>query len=168
MGIYGYGAIGQRVGEIALAFGMKVIAVRRSNKAPTNPKVQLVDLKTLFQVSDVLSLHAPLNAANQGIINQSNLNLMKKTAYLINTGRGGLVNEMDLKNALEKRVIAGAGLDVLSQEPPPVNHLLLGTPNCLITPHHAWATKESRSRLIGIVAQNIKAFLVGKPQNVVN
>ncbi len=168
MGIYGYGKIGEQVANIALAFGMKVVAVRRSNQAPANSHVQLVDLKTLFQESDVLSLHAPLTEANTGIINQTNLALMKKSAYLINTGRGGLVNEMDLKTALQNGQIAGAGLDVLSQEPPPVDHLLLGTPNCLITPHHAWATKESRGRLIEIVAANIQAFLAGKPQNVVN
>ena len=168
MGIYGYGKIGEQVANIALAFGMKVIAVRRSNQAPANPNVQLVDLETLFQESDVLSLHAPLTIENTGIINQTNLGLMKKSAYLINTGRGGLVNEIDLKKALQNGQIAGAGLDVLSQEPPPVDHLLLGTPNCLITPHHAWATKESRGRLIEIVAANIQAFLAGKPQNVVN
>lgn len=167
MGIYGYGKIGEQVANIALAFGMKVIAVRRSQQAPNNPKVTLVDLKTLFQESDVLSLHAPLSAENKGIINPSNLGLMKKKAYLINTGRGGLVNEIALKNALENGQIAGAGLDVLSQEPPPVGHLLLGVPNCLITPHHAWATKESRGRLIAIVAENIQAFLAGNPQNVV-
>ncbi len=168
MGIYGYGKIGKQVANIALAFGMNVIAVRRSNKKPTNPNVKLVPLKTLFQKSDVLSLHAPLSVENEGIINQSNLALMKKRAYLINTGRGGLVNELDLKMALMEGQIAGAGLDVLSQEPPPIDHLLLGISNCLITPHHAWATKESRGRLINIVADNIRAFLAGKPQNVVN
>lgn len=168
MGIYGYGKIGEQVANIALAFGMKVIAVRRSSQPPSNPNVQLVNLKTLFQESDVLTLHAPLTAENTGIINQVNLALMKKSAYLINTGRGGLVNELDLKTALQNGQIAGAGLDVLSEEPPPVDHLLLGTPNCLITPHHAWATKESRGRLIEIVAANIKVFLIGKPQNVVN
>jgi len=168
MGIYGYGKIGEQVANIALAFGMNVIAVRRSQQAPSNPAVKLVDLKTLLQESDILSLHAPLSAKNKGIINQSNLDLMKKTAYLINTGRGGLVNEIALKNALESGQIAGAGLDVLSQEPPPVDHLLLGVPNCLITPHHAWATRESRGRLIAIVAENIRAFLGGNPQNVVN
>ncbi len=168
MGIYGYGKIGEQVANIALAFGMKVVVVRRSNKAPSNSQIQLVDLKTLFRESDVLSLHAPLTDVNTGIINQANLALMKNSAYLINTGRGGLVNELDLKIALQNGQVAGAGLDVLSQEPPPVNHLLLGIPNCLITPHHAWATKESRGRLIEIVAANIQAFLTGKPQNVVN
>jgi len=168
MGIYGYGKIGQKVAEIALAFGMKVIAVRKSNKASKNKKVQLVDLETLWNESDVISLHAPLTVDNEDIINKTTLTKMKKSAYLINTGRGGLINEKDLKVTLEEGQIAGAGLDVLSQEPPPKNHLLLGTPNCLITPHHAWATKESRGRLIGIVGENIKAFLAGKPQNVVS
>lgn len=168
MGIYGYGKIGQQVSEIALAFGMKVIAVRRSNKAPDNKKVQLVDLATLWKESDVISLHAPLTTENKEIINGSTLSQMKSTAYLINTGRGGLINEAHLKTALDYGAIAGVGLDVLSQEPPPKDHLLLGVPNCLITPHHAWTTKESRSRLIAIVAANIKAFLAGKPQNVVN
>ena len=168
MGIYGYGKIGQQVAEIALAFGMKVIAIRRSKKAPANKNIQLVDLTTLWKESDVISLHAPLTTENEGIINQTTLNLMKKSTYLINTGRGGLINEPALKVALEKGIIGGAGLDVLSQEPPPKDHLLLGVPNCLITPHHAWTTKESRSRLIAIVAENIKAFLAGRPQNVVN
>ncbi len=168
MGIYGYGKIGQQVAEIALAFGMKVIAVRRSKKAPANKNIQLVDLTNLWKESDVISLHAPLTTDNEGIINQTTLGLMKKSAYIINTGRGGLINESDLKVALEKDIIAGAGLDVLSQEPPPKDHLLLGVSNCLITPHHAWTTKESRSRLIAIVAENIKAFLAGRPQNVVN
>lgn len=168
MGIYGYGKIGEQVANIALAFGMKVIAVRRSTTPPANAKVKLVNLDTLFKESDVLSLHAPLTTNNAGIINETNLSLMKKSAYLINTGRGGLINEVDLKKALEKGQIAGAGLDVLSQEPPPVNHLLLGISNCLITPHHAWATKESRERLISIVGENIRLFLLGEPQNVVN
>ncbi len=168
MGIYGYGKIGQKVAEIALAFGMKVIAVRRSNRAAANKRVQIVDLATLWKKSDVISLHAPLTANNEGIINGSTLSQMKSSSYLINTGRGGLINEQDLKIALETGQIAGAGLDVLSQEPPPKDHLLLGTPNCLITPHHAWATKESRTRLIKIVSENIKAFLEGNPQNVVN
>ncbi len=168
MGIYGYGKIGQQVAAIALAFGMKVIAVRRSNKQPKNKKIQLVNLERLWRESDVISLHAPLTKENEGIINQSTLSKMKATAYLINTGRGGLINEIDLKIALEKGQISGAGLDVLSQEPPPKDHLLLGVPNCLITPHHAWTTRESRGRLINIVAENIKAFLAGKPQNVVS
>ncbi len=168
MGIYGYGKIGQQVAEIALAFGMKVITVRRSKKTPDNKKVKLVDLKTLWAESDVLSLHAPLTGENKEIINHTTLDQMKSSAFLINTGRGGLIHEGDLKAALDYGIITGAGLDVLSQEPPPKHHILLGLSNCLITPHHAWTTKESRGRLIAIVAGNIKAFLAGKPQNVVN
>lgn len=168
MGIYGLGKIGQATAKIALAFGMKVIATRKNPNKRTDPNIQLVTLEKLFQESDVLTLHAPLTPENKYIINSKNLTKMKPNAYLVNTGRGDLVNELDLKEALLKGTIAGAGLDVLSQEPPPKNHLLLGVPNCLITPHQAWATKESRARLIQIVADNIKAFLNGAAQNVVN
>ncbi len=167
MGIYGLGKIGQEVAKIALAFGMKVIATRKNRTKPTPTDIELVTIDQLFKESDVLTLHAPLTKENEGIINTHNLSLMKSTAYLINTGRGGLVNELDLKNALLKKQIAGAGLDVLSQEPPPKDHLLLNIPNCLITPHHAWATSASRARLIEIVANNIKGFLDGELQNIV-
>ena len=168
MGIYGFGKIGQRVAQIAMAFGMKVIANRKNmGKAPP-PGIEYVPLERLFAESDVLSLHAPLTAENEGIINTHNIAMMKPTAFLINTGRGGLVNETDLKNALLEGRLAGAGLDVLSKEPPPVDHPLIGLKNCLVTPHQAWATKESRERLIQIVADNIKAFVNGQPQNVVN
>lgn len=168
MGIYGLGKIGQEVAKIALAFGMKVIATRKSKTKPMPPNIQLVTIDQLFKESDVLTLHAPLTKENEGVINTSNLSLMKSTAYFINTGRGGLVNELDLKNALLTRQIAGAGLDVLSQEPPLKDHLLLNIPNCLITPHQAWATGASRGRLIQIVADNIKGFIEGDPQNVVS
>ncbi len=168
MGIYGLGKIGQEVAKIALAFGMKVIATRKNKTKLTPSNIKLVDIDQLFKESDVLTLHAPLTKENTGIINKTNLSLMKSTAYLINTGRGGLVNELDLKNALLTGQIAGAGLDVLSQEPPPKNHLLLNIQNCLITPHHAWATSASRERLIQIVADNIKGFLNGTLQNVVS
>ena len=168
MGIYGLGKIGQEVAKIALAFGMNVIATRKDKTKPTPSAVQLVAIDQLFKESDVLTLHAPLTTENTGIINKHNLSLMKSTAYFINTGRGGLVEELDLKNALLSGQIAGAGLDVLSQEPPPKDHLLLNVPNCLITPHHAWATKASRERLIQIVADNIKGFLNGALQNVVS
>jgi len=139
-----------------------------ANAKPTPSAVQLVAIDQLFKESDVLTLHAPLTTENTGIINKHNLSLMKSTAYFINTGRGGLVEELDLKNALLSGQIAGAGLDVLSQEPPPKDHLLLNVPNCLITPHHAWATKASRGRLLQIVADNIKGFLKGELQNVVS
>ena len=168
MGIYGLGKIGQQVAQVALGFGMKVIAHRRNMASSPPRNVEYVPLEQLFSESDILSLHAPLTTQNTGIINTQTLSLMKPTAYLINTGRGGLVNEMGLKKALENGKIAGAGLDVLSEEPPPSDHPLMNAPNCVITPHQAWATRESRSRLIQIVADNIRAFFKGKPQNVVN
>lgn len=167
MGIYGYGKIGQQVATIAVAFGMKVLAVRRSTKPTGHPAIQLATFEQMLTESDVISLHAPLTAANTGIINTKHLAQMKSTAFLINTGRGGLVNEQDLKTALLEGQIAGAGLDVLSAEPPPPEHILLNTPNCIITPHIAWATKESRARLLAIVANNIRLFLAGTPQNKV-
>lgn len=168
MGVLGTGQIGQKVIEIAQAFGMKIIATRKNSNKRTPNYVKLVDLSTLFGKSDVLTLHAPLSYETQHIVNRKTLSMMKPTAFLINTGRGDLVNEADLRNALLNRQIAGAALDVLSEEPPPQNHLLLHLPNCIITPHQAWATKEARSRLIQIVADNIAAFLKGKPQNVVS
>jgi len=168
MGIYGLGKIGEEVAKIAKAFGMTVIATRK-NKYKARPiGVSIVSFEQLLKKSDVLSLHAPLSIENKQIINEEHLCKMKPTALLINTGRGGLIHEPDLRQALLAGMIAGAGLDVLAQEPPPKDHLLLNIPNCLITPHQAWATKESRARLIQIVADNIKAFLAGSPQNVVS
>ncbi len=165
MGVLGTGEIGRRVIQIAQGFGMKIIATRK-NRYQT--PVPLVDLPTLFGKSDVLSLNAPLTYETKEIVNRRTLSMMKPTAFLINTSRGGLVNEADLREALLHRQIAGAGLDVLSTEPPPPNHPLLNLPNCIVTPHQAWAAKESRRRLIQIVGENIGAFLEGKPKNVVN
>ena len=167
MGIYGLGRIGQEVAKIALAFGMKVIATRKNRNKPTPPAIQLVAFEKLLKESDVLTLHAPLTKENEQIINTRHLSMMKPSAYLINTGRGGLVNEVDLKKSLLNGTIAGAGLDVLAQEPPPLNHVLLNIPNCLITPHQAWTSKEARARLLQIVAENISGFLIGNPQNLV-
>ena len=165
MGVLGTGEIGRRVIRIAQGFGMKIIA-KRKNRYRT--PVPLVDLPTLFGKSDVLSLNAPLNHETKEIVNRRTLSMMKPTAFLINTSRGGLINEADLRFALEHGQIAGAGLDVLSEEPPPENHPLLGLPNCIITPHQAWAAQDARKRLIQIVGENIGAFLEGKPRNVVN
>jgi len=167
MGIYGLGKIGQEVAKIALAFGMKVIATRKNPHKPTPSAIQLVPFEQLLKESDVLTLHAPLTKGNEQIINTVYLSMMKSSAYLINTGRGGLVNELDLKKALLNGTIAGAGLDVLSVEPPPLNHILLNMPNCLITPHQAWTSKEARARLLQIVSENIQGFLDGNLQNVV-
>ncbi|MCG8328950.1 MAG: D-2-hydroxyacid dehydrogenase [Chitinophagales bacterium] len=168
MGIYGFGRIGRRVGELAKAFGMKVLATHKHPERDSRPWVEFVNLKELFERSDVISLHAPLSSANKEIVNAELLGSMKKEAYLINTGRGGLINEADLKKALEQGQLAAAGLDVLSSEPPPKDHILYGIPNCILTPHIAWSSLEARQRLLNITVENIKAFLSGEPQNVVN
>lgn len=167
LGIYGLGSIGKHVANIGLAFGMKVIATRKNRHKPMPEGVTLVEETELFTQSDVLTLHAPLTTDNQNLINASTLKQMKPSAFLINTGRGGLVHEADLKEGLEQGEIAGAALDVLCAEPPKLDHILLNTPNCIITPHQAWATKESRQRLLQIVADNVKAFLNGSPENCV-
>lgn len=167
MGIYGFGNIGRRVGEVAQAFGMQVIASHKHPERDARPGVRFVSLEELFALSDIVSLHAPLSAANAGIVNTALLEKMKPSALLINTGRGGLINEPDLRRALEKGFLAGAALDVLSTEPPPPDHPLIGAPNCIITPHVAWASVQARRRLMDISVRNVKAFLEGNPQNVV-
>ncbi len=179
LGLYGYGGIAKEIAKIAKAFGMKIIVNRKNMPSLMSPKqgntegpppkgVRYVSLINLFKESDILSLNAPLTVENKGLINKENLALMKPTALLINTARGGLVIENDLKEALEKGIIAGAGLDVLQTEPPTEGSVLLGVKNCIITPHIAWASYESRQRLLNITLQNVKAFLKGTPQNVVN
>ena len=165
MGIYGLGRIGQQVAQIAQAFGMQVIATHKHPERDAIPGVQFVDLPTLFQQSDVISLHAPLTQENRGIVNRALLQTMQPTAYLINTGRGPLIVENDLQEALEKGWLAGAGLDVLSNEPPVPNHPLYAAPNLLITPHMAWATRASRQRLLDQTVANLQAFLEGTPRN---
>ena len=170
MGIIGFGRIGQATAKLALAFGMKVIAY----DIVTPPIVsgpegcQFVELDDIFRVSDVVSLHCPLTPQTQNIINKERLELMKKTAFLINAGRGPLVDERALAEALNNEVIAGAGLDVLSSEPPEKDNPLLEAKNCFITPHIAWATRAARQRLLKVVVDNVASFLAGKPQNVVN
>jgi len=167
IGIVGYGRIGRAVGELALAFGMKVLATSASPKqAPRG--VTFVDLETLFQQSDAVSLHCPLTPQTKNLVNASRLGLMKPAAFLINTSRGPLIDEPALAEALNTGRIAGAGLDVLSVEPPQADNPLLGAKNCLITPHLAWATRAARSRLMRAVVANVRAFLAGKPENVVN
>lgn len=167
LGIYGLGKIGMAVAKVGLGFGMNIIANKR-NMTQRIPNVAFCDFNTLLTSSDILSLHAPLNEDNQFIINASSLSKMKSEAILINTGRGGLINEIDLKNALVNGVIKSAGLDVLSEEPPSEDHVLLGLKNCLITPHQAWAATESRQKLLDIVAHNIDTFKKGNPINVVS
>ena len=163
LGIYGLGTIGQAVAKIALAFGMKVIAYSRT---PKNIEGILeVDRETLFRESDFLSLHCPLNPDSALAVNEKSLGMMKPTAFLINTARGGIVDEPALAAALKKRVIAGAALDVLTEEPMDENCVLFGVENCIITPHIAWAAYETRVRLIELVAKNLEAFVNGKPIN---
>ncbi len=167
-GVVGYGQIGRAVARIAAAFGMKVIATRSDDAAGRDGEVELVKMETLFREADVISLHCPLTPKTQGLVNAERLGWMKPTALLINTGRGPLIVEADLAAALNAGQIAGAGLDVLSVEPPPTGHPLLTAKHCLITPHLAWATREARGRLIAIATENVRAFLGGRPQNVVN
>lgn len=168
MGIYGFGEIGQKVAQIALAFDMKVIATHKHPERDAREGVTFVSLERLFAESDIVSLHAPLTPENHQVVNSHLLKKMKPSACLINTARGGLVNESDLKIALENNWISGAGLDVLSVEPPPADHPLFELENCIITPHMAWANIDSRAKLLELSAKNIRAFLEGKPINVVN
>lgn len=167
IGIVGLGQIGQAVAKIALAFGMKVIA---SHKHPERDKMEgvtFVDEATCFRDADFVSLHCPLKEDNNQFVNQELLSLMKPSAFLINTSRGALVNEEDLADTLNNDRIAGAGLDVLSSEPPAADNPLLTAKNCLITPHIGWATFEARSRLMDVVVNNVKAFMDGNPMNKV-
>ncbi len=163
LGIIGYGTIGRRVAQIANVFGMKVlIALIPGRKYSANEKKGRVSLAQLLKQSDFVSLHAPLTPLTEKIINQRTLRQMKKSAFLINMARGGLVDERALYQALKTGKIAGAGSDVLSQEPPPKNHILLNAPNLLLTPHISWASIEARKRLIHEMAENIRAFQTGK------
>jgi glycerate dehydrogenase len=168
LGLVGYGRIGQAVAAVGRAFGMRVIACRRQPGELADDGTPCVGLDELFATSDVVSLHCPLTPATEGLVNAQRLSLMKPTAFLINTARGGLVVEADLAAALDAGRLAGAGLDVLSAEPPPASNPLLRARNCLITPHVAWATRNARARLIDVVAANLAGFLAGRPQNVVN
>jgi len=129
--------------------------------------VTYADVDTVFHESDVVSLHCPLTSETQELVNAKRLAAMKSTAYLINTSRGGVIHEHDLAGALNDGRIAGAGLDVLSVEPPPASNPLLTAKNCLITPHIAWASRAARQRLIAATSENIQGFLDGSPQNIV-
>lgn len=165
-GIVGYGNIGKAVARIAAAFGMHVLVATRS--IPSDPSFENVDLETLLRRSDIISLHCPLTPQTDKLINASTLALMKPTAVLINTGRGGLVDEQALADALNNGRIAGAGLDVLSTEPPSPQNPLLSAKNTIITPHIAWASFAARTRLMDVVVNNVRAFLSGHPVNIVS
>lgn len=165
IGIIGMGKIGKQVAAVAHAFGMQVLY--HGGKA-TGAYCREVSLYDVFIQSDVVSLHCPLTEANISFVNKELLGLMKPAAYLINTSRGALINERDLSQVLYQKRIAGAALDVLGTEPPGKDHPLIGVPNCIITPHNAWISKEARQRIMDITCQNIQALLKGSPQNVVN
>lgn len=166
IGIIGYGNIGRKVGRIAESFGMKVLVC--SGSAKSVEVGQLVSQEELAKKSDIISLHCALTDFNKGMIDKFFLSKMKPNAMLINTSRGSLINEEELAHALNQGRIAGAGLDVLSSEPPKSGSALIGAKNCIITPHIAWGTKEARQNLMDIAIDNVKAFLTGKPINVVN
>jgi glycerate dehydrogenase len=169
LGIVGYGTIGRAVARIGTAFGMKILAY-----APRIPQdsgsvpVSFVPLEELFASSDVVSLNCPQTPENGGFVNARLLGLMKQSAFLLNLARGGLVNEADLALALRSGRIAGAGLDVVAHEPMLADNPLLSAPNCLFTPHIAWASLAARRRLTAVVTANVAAFLAGTPINVVN
>jgi glycerate dehydrogenase len=170
-GIVGLGRIGQAVASLATAFGMNVMAYDHLGRQFPSAQalgIRMVDLDTLFSQSDVLSLHCPLTSENKGLVNAQRLATMKASAFLINTSRGALVHEADLAAALNAGRIAGAGLDVLSVEPPTADNPLLTAQNCLITPHMAWATHSARARLMKIAVDNLRAFQAGESVNVVN
>ena len=171
LGVVGYGRIGRRVCELAAAFNMNVLAHNPTYRNKTRLDYMRFDwcsLEQVFRESDYVSLHCPLTEENQGLVDVGLLELMKPTAVLINTSRGGLINEQALANALREHKISGACLDVVSQEPIAPNNPLLSAPNCLITPHNAWSTLESRQRLMKKTAENVEAFLSGHPINQVN
>ena len=164
MGIIGYGAIGQAVGNIARAFGMDVLAYSRTH----HPEHSYVDLDTLLANSDIISLHCPLFPENTGMISKETIGKMKDGAILLNTARGGLVNEQAVAEALASGKLKGYAADVVITEPIPANSPLIGAKNCILTPHMAWAPIESRQRILDATVENIRRFLSGKPKNVVN
>lgn len=165
MGIVGYGNIGKATARIALAFGMEVLAYTSKDQKDLPQGVKKATLDELFAESDVISLHCPLTPDTKELVNANRLKTMKPNAILINTGRGPLVNEQDLADALNEGRIAGAGLDVLSVEPSVAGNPLLRAKNCFITPHIAWATKEARTRLMDIAINNLRSYQEG---NIIN
>jgi glycerate dehydrogenase len=169
MGIIGFGNIGQKVADMATSFDMKVLGfARRKSDQSHRKNFQWADIPELLEASDVVSLHCPLTPDTKGLIHSGNLRRMKRSAFLLNTSRGPLIVDQDLADALNRGVISGAGIDVLSTEPPPPDNPLFKAKNCIITPHIAWATKEARTRLMEMAVNNLSAFLKGTPMNVVS
>lgn len=168
MGIIGFGSIGQKVGDMATAFGMNLLGAARTTSDQSHRKnFRWVDIPELLEQSDVVSIHCPLTPETKGLINSRTLGMMKKSAFLLNTSRGPIIVDEELADALNRNVIAGAGIDVLSIEPPKKDNPLFKAQNCIVTPHIAWATKEARTRLMQLAAENLRAFVSGTPVNVV-
>lgn len=168
LGVVGFGRIGQQTANIGEAFGMRILAFDAYKTDQSHrPDFAWAELDQLLKESDFVSLHCPLFPETQGIINKENLAKMKPTAFLVNTSRGPLIVDQDLADALNSEVIAGAGLDVLSVEPPTMDNPLMTAKNCTITPHIAWATKDARSRLMDIAVENAQAYIAGSPKNTV-
>ena len=167
-GIVGFGRIGRAVAGMAQSFGLRTRVYDALVPGNVPAGVEFLELDTLFRQSDIVSLHCPLTPESRQIVNAARLAQMKPGALLINTARGPLVDEDALAAALNSGHLGGAGLDVLSDEPPPVNHPLLRAKNCIVTPHLAWATAAARRRLMRTAVENVRAFLAGRPQNVVN
>ena len=165
IGIFGLGNTGMATAQIALAFGMKVIAFTSKDKSQLPDSIISVSKEELFRQSDIVSLHCPLTENTDKLVCDETLSLMKKSAILINTGRGALIDETALASFLNKELIAAAGLDVLSTEPPTADNPLITAKNCFITPHIAWATTEARQRLMNIAVSNLHSFLSGEIVN---
>ncbi|MGD8305591.1 MAG: D-2-hydroxyacid dehydrogenase [Ignavibacteria bacterium] len=168
LGIIGLGRIGSAVANLGRAFSMRVLANDPATPVSIPDLITMVDQDKIFKESDVISLHCPLTDENKEFVNADKINLMKKSAFIINTSRGQLIKERDLASALNNDRIAGAALDVLSKEPPDEINPLLSAKNCIITPHIAWATKSARQRLMNIAVENLKAYLDGNPKNVIS
>jgi glycerate dehydrogenase len=169
MGIVGFGRIGRRVGELAHAFGMNVFAAdNQAQSAPAYRPFAWKEIPELFSQADVISLHCPLTSENAGFVNGDLVRRARPAAFFINTARGGLVDEAALVEALRSGQLGGAAVDVISAEPMRADHPLLGAPNCIVTPHMAWASLAARQRLLACTVRNVEAFLAGRPINVVN
>jgi glycerate dehydrogenase len=168
MGIIGFGSIGCKVGDMATAFGMNLLGTARTRSDQSHRKnFRWVDIPELLNQSDVVSIHCPLTPETKGLINAISLETMKRNAFLLNTSRGPIIVDGELADALDRGVIAGAGIDVLSVEPPHKDNPLFRAKNCIITPHIAWATKEARTRLMEMALSNLDAFAKGHPINMV-